>query len=383
MVNRIILKNIQENLNKYPVIVLTGPRQSGKTTFLKKSFQHYQYINFENPDERSYALDDPKRFLNEYNDKVIFDEAQQVPQLFSYIQTHVDEREQMGEFILSGSQNFHLMEKISQSLSGRAAIFKLYPFDLSEMSEANWITEDLAKVMTSGFYPAIFQRSINPDRYYADYLETYVKRDVFQIVNIQDQRSFLTFIKLCASRAGSLVNYNDLGRDAGISHTTVKHWISVLETSFIIYLLPPYYKNYSKRRIKSPKLYFYDTGLLCHLLDIRKGKVDPLHPMWGNIFENMIITELNKQNEHQSKFRDYYFWRDSHGNEVDLLYPDGNELNIYEIKASKTILTKSFKSLDYFSKIATDPINKKVLVYGGDSNQRRTKYEVLGWKNVN
>lgn len=344
--------------------------------------QGYTYVNLENPENRTFAERDTKGFLEKYSDKVIFDEAQNVPALFSYLQGIVDENQVMGQFILSGSQNFQLTERITQSLAGRVAIFRLLPFDMDEMSKANWLSEDVGEAMTKGFYPAIFERGMDHDRYYTNYIETYVTRDISQLINIKDARSFRNFLKLCAVRAGQLLNLSDLARDAGISHTTANNWISILETSYIIYQLPPYFKNYGKRIIKSPKLYFYDVGLLCHLLGIRKSNISPTHPNYGHIFENMIITELIKKNEHRELLRDYYFWRDSKGHEIDLMYHDGDALHIYEIKSSSTIQSRMFEGLEYFTKISTEPIEDKVVVYGGKEVQNGTEFTVLPWSLV-
>jgi len=375
---RNIYKPIKKYLAKYPIIALTGPRQSGKTTFLKSMFKKYTYINLEDPDLRAYATTDPRSFLQEYDSKIIFDEVQRVPELFSYLQTIVDEKKIMGQFILSGSQNFNLMESITQTLAGRVAVFSLFPFDLIEMKKAKWLSKDLGQLMSKGFYPAVHAREINPDRYYADYLKTYVNRDVSQLINIQNDRLFSAFIRLCAARVGQLVNFNVLARDTGISHNTARNWLSILQTSYIIKVLKPHYNNYSKRIIKSPKIYFYDTGLLCHLLNIRKAKLKPSHPMWGNIFENFIVIEMEKQNAHLDLLREYYFWRDSHGNEVDLLYQENQSMHAYEIKSSSTMQNRMLKGLDYFGKL-TEVNTTKNLIYGGARNYNRTDYLIQAW----
>ena len=379
MIRRISYSKIKEALHQYPIVSLTGPRQSGKTTLLKSMFTDFRYVNLEAPDIREFANSDPKGFLSEYNANVILDEVQRTPELFSYLQVLVDEKQTMGQFILSGSQNFQLMERITQSLAGRIAMFKLFPFEFSEMKEAKWLSHNLPETFTKGFYPAIFERQIDQDNFYANYIDTYVKRDVSQLVNIQDNRTFNNFIKLCATRIGQLLNLNDLARDAGVSHTTVRNWISILETSFIVFTLSPYFVNYGKRIIKSPKLYFYDVGLLCHLLNIRKGNISPLHPLWGNIFENMIVSELRKQNHHSNLMRDYYFWRDSKGHEVDLLYVENGLLTTYEIKAGKTIQENMFSGLNYFNNAASAKSSRQFLIYSGDKEQKRTDIQVLPW----
>ena len=382
MIKRNIRSSFLEILTKYPVLVMTGPRQSGKTTMLKQTLPGYRYVSLEDPDNRAFATNDPRGFLAEYDSKVIFDEVQQTPHIFSYIQSIVDQKNEMGQFILSGSQNFNLMANITQSLAGRASIFKLFPFDFVEMKNSNLLSTNLGEVMTNGFYPAIHNRKINPDRYYSDYMDTYVNRDVSQLINIQDNRAFRTFIKLCAARAGQLVNFNDLARGVGVSHTTVRKWMSILETSYVLFTLKPYFKNYSKRVVKRPKLYFYDTGLLCHLLDIRKGNFTPSHSLWGNVFENMIVSEFEKQNYHFSQLRDYWFWRDSHGNEIDLLYPSGEKLHLFEIKSSTTISEKMFKGLNKFSEVIGKNTGNRNIVYGGIKDQKRTNFHIKSWFNV-
>jgi len=346
-------------------------------------FSDFKYVNLEAPDVRGFAMSDPRGFLAANNSKVIFDEMQRVPELFSYLQTIVDERGEMGQFIISSSQNFQLMQEITQSLAGRVAIFKLFPFEFMEMKNANWLSEELSETITKGFYPAVFERDLNHDKYYSNYIDTYIKRDISLLINIQDGKTFNNFIKLCALRAGSLLNLNDLARDAGISHTTARNWLSILEMSFILFTLPPYHTNFGKRIIKSPKLYFYDVGLLCHLLNIRKGKLSSLHSMWGNIFENMIVSELVKQNAHNGLLRDYYFWRDSKGHEVDLLYSENDQLTIYEVKSGQTIQDRMFSGLSYFDKISAGGVTSKHLVYGGATAQKRTHFQVIPWDKVN
>jgi predicted AAA+ superfamily ATPase len=379
MIYRYLSEKIREVINHYPIIGLTGPRQSGKTTLLKNIFSEFKYVNFEDLDTREFAKTDPRSFLEQFGEKVIFDEVQNVPELFSYLQTKVDAEGKMGNFILSGSQNFNLMEKITQTLAGRVALFRLFPFDSTEMKKADWLKVDLPITMSKGFYPAIFHRKLDHDIYYANYIETYVQRDVSQLVNIQNKNAFKNFLKLCAYRAGQLLNYNDLARDAGISHSTARNWLSILETSYVLFLLPPYFENFGKRLIKSPKLYFYDTGLLCHLLGVRKSNIGPTFSHWGHIFENMIISDLLKQNEHSVGLKEYYFWRDSNGHEIDLLYREGDSFSIYEIKASGTVQSKMFEGLNYFYDISGNKVKEKILIYGGKQIQKRNEILILPW----
>ncbi|MEE9438411.1 MAG: ATP-binding protein [Saprospiraceae bacterium] len=382
MIHRTSLKSLQRSILEYPVTVVTGPRQSGKTTLLR-SLKDYRYVSLEDPDNRAYAEDDPRGFLSEYDTKVILDEVQNVPKLFSYIQGIVDNSGIMGQYILSGSQNFNLMERITQSLAGRADILELLPLDLSELRLNKLLPKDPYKLCAKGFYPAIYNREIDATRYYANYITTYINRDVTQLINLHDNNSFRKCLKICASRAGQLVNYNHMARDVGVSHTTLRNWLSILETSYIIHFLQPYYKNYAKRVIKSPKLYFWDTGVLSYLLGIRNGNLQTTHSSWGAIFENLIITEFKKKSAHEALFKEYWFWRDSKGHEVDLLsLNDQGNLDIIEIKSSSTIKTDHFKGLDYFEKISRESPIFKNLIYGGIRDQSRTKVEVKAWHNL-
>ncbi|CAG4988522.1 hypothetical protein DYBT9275_00100 [Dyadobacter sp. CECT 9275] len=374
---------INEQKDKFPVIAVTGPRQSGKTTLLKNIFKDYTYISLENPNNKSFAQDDPVGFLKRYDDKIILDEAQQAPLLFSYIQTIVDESKKMGQFILSGSQNFQLLNNITQSLAGRVALFKLLPFDFEEMKSGNLLPDNFAQACINGFYPAIFDRNIEPRIFYFNYLQTYVQRDVTELINIRDTRQFRSFLSLCAARVGQLLNLNALANECGISQPTAKAWLSILETSYIIFQLQPFYQNFNKRVVKSPKLYFYDTGLLCYILGIRYTSSFDDSPLRGNIFENLVVAEYYKKNEHLYLHRDYWFWRDSNGHEIDLMTHNGNSFDIFEIKSTQTITPAQFKGMDFFESIAKSQISNKTLIYGGKDNQERTNYTVLGWSNIN
>jgi uncharacterized protein len=373
---------IEAQQSKFPVLAVTGPRQSGKTTLLKEIFSDYRYISLEDPNIRSFASDDPIGFLNQYDYKVIFDEVQRVPSLFSYIQHRVDESKMMGHYILSGSQNFHLLKNITQTLAGRVALFKLLPFDFTELKSNDLLSASYANASVKGFYPAIFDRDIDPVIFYANYVETYVEKDVTELLNIQDMKAFRTFLSLCAGRAGQLLNLNTLANECGISNVTAKRWLSILESSYIIFLLQPYHQNFNKRVIKSPKLYFYDTGLLNYLLGIRTAEELETNRLKGNIFENMILAEYQKKNHHLYLHQDYYFWQDSNAHEVDLLMKKAEGFSVFEIKATQTISTGLFKQLDYFEEIAAPAKVNKTLIYGGTENQKRTNYDVLSWKHI-
>ncbi len=379
---RNLIKGLKMYSKKYPILALTGPRQSGKTTLLKTLFSKYEYVSLEDIDTRKFFTADPKGFFTRYNKYVIFDEAQRTPELFSYIQTIVDRDNIMGQFILSGSQNFHLMESITQSLAGRVGIFRLYPFDFKEMQQASILPKNYAALMLKGFYPAIYNRNIAPKNYYENYINTYIERDTSQLINLKDAKAFKNFLALCATRAGQLLNLHSIAQDCGITAPTAKAWLSVLESSYIVYLLPPYFKNYSKRILKSSKLYFYDTGLLCHLLKIRTVKELETDSIKGAIFENMVVMEFIKQNAHKNLLQDFWYWRDSEGNEIDLIKQDSRKIDIYEIKCTQTILPVAYKGLDYFEKLDKENIKSKNLIYAGDENQKRTKLYIYKWDSI-
>ncbi|WP_295672540.1 ATP-binding protein [uncultured Mucilaginibacter sp.] len=373
---------VKAQQSKFPVLAVTGPRQSGKTTLLKALFSDYRYVSLENPDTRSFALEDPIGFLNTYDQKIIFDEVQRAPALFSYIQGRVDESGQMGQFILSGSQNFHLLNSITQTLAGRVALFKLLPLDFTELKSQGLLEDSYTKASIKGFYPAIFDRDIDPVVFYSNYIQTYIEKDVTELMNIRDLKVFRTFLGLCAGRAGQLLNYSALANECDISHNTAKAWLSILESSYIIFLLQPYHQNFNKRLVKSPKLYFYDTGLLNYLLGIRTAGELEENRLKGQVFENMILAEYQKKNHHLYLHQDYYFWQDSNAHEVDLLMKKSNGFSIFEIKATQTISSSLFKEMDRFEEIAAPAKVNKTLIYGGAENEKRTKYDVLSWKNV-
>lgn len=379
---RTIKKEMDIYKQKYPILALTGPRQSGKTTFLKKDFADYRYVNLENPDFRSFAEEDPNGFLKKYDKYVIFDEVQRVPFLFSYLQTKVDEDQIMGQYIISGSQNFHLMQNITQSLAGRVAIFKLLPFDISEMRSADLLPDDYAVLVQRGSYPAIYDRDIASKVFYSNYIQTYIERDLSELIHVKDLRLFRNFISLCAGRAGQLLNLNALANECGISQPTAKAWLSVLESSFIVFQIQPYFSNFNKRVTKSSKLFFYDTGLLSFLLKIKDADSLKISKHKGAVFENFIVSEFVKLNYHQNKLRDIFFWRDAVGHEVDLVWQDDEQLNLMEIKASETIVPTMFKGLEYFENKAPAMVKSKMLVHTGMFHQDRTNFVVQSWSNL-
>jgi len=373
---------IKAQQSKFSVLAVTGPRQSGKTTLLKVLFNDYRYVSLENPDTRAFAMDDPIGFLNKYDQKIIFDEVQRAPLLFSYIQGRVDESRQMGQYILSGSQNFHLINSITQTLAGRVALFKLLPLDFTELKAPGLLDHSYTAASVKGFYPAIFDRDIDPVVFYANYLQTYIEKDVTELANLKDIKAFRTFLSLCAGRAGQLVNFSALANECDISHNTAKAWLSILESSYIIFFLQPYHQNFNKRLVKSPKLYFYDTGLLNYLLGIRTANDLEESRLKGPVFENMVVAEYQKKNHHLYLHQDYYFWQDSNAHEVDLLIKAISGFLAFEIKATQTISSGLFTEMDRFGQIAAPAEVDKTLIYGGLENEKRTKYNVLSWRNI-
>jgi len=381
MIERQATKDLIRLASQYPIVTITGPRQSGKSTLARSTFKDKRYLSFEDLDIREEALSDPRGFLNKYRKGVIFDEIQRVPALLSYMQTIVDEDRINGQFILTGSQQFELMEKVSQSLAGRTAILRLLPFSYKEI-RGKYEKKTLSQILYTGMYPRIYDQNLNPTEAMSNYFSTYIERDVRQIINIKDIRLFETFLKILAGRSGQLLNTNNIATECGISHNTVKSWIAVLEASFIIFILPPYYKNINKRLIKMPKMYFYDTGLLCYLLSIYKDNHLESHPLKGSIFETYVISEMLKNYWNNSQPTPFYFYRDHQGNEVDLLIEEANNLQLLEIKSSQTLNDSFYKGMYYLDKIYS--LNtSKTLVYGGAKDDEKYKdIRVLNWENI-
>ena len=346
--------------------MITGPRQSGKTTLVKALFGSKQYISLENPDIRSFAIEDPRGFLVQYPEGAILDEVQRVPELFSYLQQILDDKDQPGLFILTGSNNFLLQENITQSLAGRIGQLTLLPFCLSELNglPQNSINEYLFK----GMYPPLYDKNFETEKWYANYIQTYIERDVRQIKNITNLLAFERFVKLCAGRIGQLLNMNSLAIETGVDNKTITSWISVLESSFIIFRLQPQHKNFNKRIVKMPKLYFYDTGLACALLGFSAAAQLQHHPLRGNLFENFIITELLKQRLNSGKTNNLYFWRDNTGHEVDVLLEANGTLYPVEIKSGETITPDYFKAINYWNKISGNTTG--TIIYGGNQQQK-------------
>ncbi|MBL1408694.1 ATP-binding protein [Sphingobacterium faecale] len=379
-IKRTMAEEIRKRIKQFPILAVTGPRQSGKTTLLKTLFPDYNYVSLENPDNRSFATEDPNGFLIQYAGKTILDEVQRVPELFSYLQTAVDASGEMGQYILSGSQNFHLLKHITQSLAGRVALFRLLPLDTEELDAAGKLPNNYLDACINGGYPAIYHRGLDPVDFYANYIRTYIEKDVTELINIRDMNSFRTFLGLCAARAGQLLNLTALANDCNISQPTAKAWLSILESSYIIFQLYPYHNNFNKRLVKTPKLYFYDVGLLSYLLEIRKPEELSINRLKGNIFENFVIANFQKLNDNRYQHLNYYFWQDHNGIEIDLLLKTANAFDVYEVKSTQTLSAALFKNLKHFIELASPEEVRPYLVYGGDEELVRSDVQVLPWK---
>ena len=373
MIERSLAKHIIKAATQLPVIVVTGPRQSGKTTLVRDLFKDKPYVNFENLDDRMLAKQDPRGFLAQFSDGVVLDEVQTIPELFSYIQLFVDEHQKPGHVILTGSQNFLLMESISQSLAGRTAIFHLLPLSLEEVGTALPLKDQMVK----GFYPRLYQHDIDAKLFYQNYIATYVERDVRMLKNVQNLSQFQLFMQLCSHRVGQLLNLSSLALDAGISVNTAKQWLSLLEASYVIYLLRPYHQNYGKRLVKMPKLYFCDVGLATHLANIRPEDLEK-HPLKGLLFENMLVMEFYKRLLPDRPA--LYFWRDKSGHEIDCLIERGSDLLAIEIKSSQTIQPSFSKNLMHWKKL--NPEAHSYVVYGGPEERSMGEITYRSWKNL-
>ncbi len=382
MIKRELQSTIIDMAKKMPIISITGPRQSGKTTLAKVCFPDYDYYNLENPSILERAKMDPQSFLTRHSKGIIIDEVQLFPELFSYIQVISDENKKDGEFILTGSQNFLLLQKIAQSLAGRVYITHLLPLSISELKNTNYWHEDSNHYLFNGFYPRIYEKDINPTFYFPSYIQTYVERDVRQIVNISNTSIFQKFMKIVAGRVGQLINFNKISYELGVDQKTVKSWFSILEASFIVFFLQPHHKNFNKRIVKTPKLYFYDTGLASNLLGIQDEDSLDLHWAKGALFENLIILEMLKTNLNKGLQPKLYFWRDNTGNEIDCIEERGEDIYSYEIKSSKTIQKDFFKGLNYYNKISDSKNKTSYLVYGGNDSYPLSEYSVLSWKDI-
>ena len=376
-IHRGIENKIIESAKKMPVIGIIGPRQSGKTTLARNLFPDFLYVNLEFPDDRSFAENDPRGFLN-LSKNMIIDEAQRVPELFSYIQGVVDD-DKNRKYILTGSNNFLLMEKISQSLAGRIGLFTVLPFAISELKELN--KKDLDKALFAGFYPRVVLENNDPTEWYQGYMQTYLERDIRQITSIHMMDQFFQFIKILATKAGAELNYSKLATDSGVSVNTIRHWTSVLRASYIIYTLPPYFLNIKKRLVKAPKIYFYDVGLLCSLLGIRNYEAINTHALAGQLFENFIMGEMVKNEFISHSNHSLFYYRDHDGLEVDIVKELDNRLDLFEIKKSKVYKKEFSENLGKLEKLFLKVYSKNV-IYGGERSFTDGDVNILPWKNV-
>lgn len=380
MIKRKLQSKIKTLFKEMPIVAVVGPRQSGKTTLLKGIFTGINYVSLEDPDKRIFAQEDPRRFLNTYMSPAILDEIQRAPELLSYLQTKVDEKDRAGQYLISGSQNFLLMEKVSQSLAGRVGIVTLLPLSLEELKPLIKETVQLESVLFRGFYPKLWSQKISVIDWHNNYIQTYLERDVRQIKNITDLSLFQKFLKLCAGRSGQMLNLSSLANEGGISHNTAEAWLSTLEASYIVYRLQPLYKNLNKRLVKMPKLYFCDVGLLCSLLGIETERQLVNHPLRGAIFETMVMAELVKQRLNQGLRVGAYYLRDKSGHEIDYVREQAGKIKAVEIKAGETITNGFFDNLSYWQTLKI--INKKnsYVVYGGKEAIVKNQGTAIGWK---
>lgn len=378
LIARKLANHLQNLGNYFPIVSLTGPRQAGKTTLLKDTFPNYRYLSFETPDVRQAFLDDPRGFLNQYNEQVIFDEAQHVPDLFSYLQTEVDNDRRPGRFILSGSQNFLLRKSIGQSLAGRVGIAKLMPLDQTELKTALLLPNAYQKAIIIGSYPAVHADSIPVKLFYPSYVSSYLERDVSGLISATNLNSFQRFLGVCAGFAGQLLNYSNMATSVGVSVPTIQSWISILEQSYIVFRLPPYYRNFKKRLIKSPKLYFYDTGLLCYLLGIQQESEIRNYFQFGALFENYIVADAMKSVMHNGEESSFLFYRDSNGVEVDLVQERATKVQLWEIKGGETYRSSLTKN---FSKVLANwqQDSESTLIYAGNETHHFKGTKVLPW----
>jgi predicted AAA+ superfamily ATPase len=365
MIQRTVEQHLLRLARQYPVITMTGPRQSGKTTLCQAAFPRKRYISLENLDSRRMAVKDPRRFLADLPDGAVLDEIQRAPELLSYIQGIVDERKKEGMFILTGSRQFELMDSVTQSLAGRTALVKLLPLSYAEVYGGGKKRPDLNTVLFTGFYPRIFDKRLNPTEALAFYTTTYIERDVRSLIQVHDLSRFEMFLKICAAQTGQILNLSHLSNECGIAVNTVKSWLSVLEASYIVFFLKPHHKNFKKRLIKSPKLYFVDVGLAAFLLDIQDESHLKNHPLRGALFETFVVTETLKERFNHIQTNNMYYFRDNVGNEIDVLMDKGSEVVPVEIKSGQTVADEFFKGLNYYRKL-NPAVKQSWLVYGGD-----------------
>lgn len=382
MIPRLAQTTAQRLAQGFPILTITGPRQSGKTTLARTLFADRPYVSLEDPEQREFAHSDPRGFLARFREGAVIDEVQHVPALFSYFQGLVDERRRMGDFILTGSQQFGLMARIGQSLAGRVGRLELLPFSAAELAAAGRLPADLDTLLWQGGYPPLYDRPLAPNDWFPNYIATYLERDVRQLIQVRDLTLFQRFVRLCAARTGQLLNLSALAADSGISHTTAREWLTVLEASYLVWRLPPYHRNFGKRLVKTPKLYFLDTGLAAALLGIREADTLGIHAQRGALFETWVVSELIKQRFNAGRPPDLYFWRDNTGNEVDVLFESGTRLQPVEIKSGATFVREWLKALHRWQGYAGDESLPGWLIYGGEDSYQREQTELRSWRSL-
>lgn len=382
MIPRIAEAKLRDFAKGYPVLALTGPRQSGKTTLARAVFDMLPYVNLENPTQREFAESDPQGFFARYADGAVIDEAQRCPALFSWLQTVVDEARKPGHFVLTGSQQFGLLAGIVQSLAGRVAMIDLLPFSAAELKSANLLPESVDQALFQGGYPPIHDRQLDPTTWFSNYIQTYLERDVRQLIQVRDLTQFQRFLRLCAGRSGQLLNLSALGEEAGVSHNTAREWLSVLQASFVIHQVPPFHRNFDKRLVKTPKLYFTDSGVMAWLLGIEQAAQIATHPLRGALFETWVVSEFVKRRTNLGLRPNLFFWRDRAGHEIDLLLQDGNTIRPVEIKSSATFQRDAVRSLKKWQDIAGTEAGRPMLVYGGCESQTRSELDILAWSEI-
>lgn len=370
MIERQITHKLKQLAQHYPVVTLTGPRQSGKSTLVQRIFPDLPYVLLEDPDIRLLAQTDPRGFLANYPDGAIFDEVQHVPDLFAYLQGVVDRQKASRPYILTGSQNFLLLEKINQSLAGRTAILRLLPLSYAEQQESGLMPATLDELLFRGSYPRLVTNQLDPTDFFPAYIQTYLERDVRSLTNVADLSAFIRFLRLCAGRIGAPLNLSSLAADCGVAVNTAKAWLSVLEASYVVFLLPPHHENFAKRLVKSPKLFFYDTGLVCSLLGLRRADLVESFYMRGNLFENLVVSEVLKHFYNRGQTAPCYYWQDKIGREVDLLIETDTGLLPIEVKAGMTLNKGYFDQLAYWNTLSGNNSTNSYVVYGGSVKQQ-------------